>query len=99
MPCRLCCTFGDVGPSKPRSILQANFSDLCDAAKLECGFCSVIKDGVLQFANGDGVANISVIQQIETSRESRIGQKLPLDVTFNTRGYRDTTLQFYTADS
>jgi hypothetical protein len=92
MACRVC----DDG--EPWVSLQTAFSAPCDAAELGCPFCSIIKNGIVLFANGDDITNISVSHLIEMRRESQLGQQRPLCVDFDNRVGDKTTLEFYTAD-
>ena len=92
MTCHLC------GSREPQSSLQTTFSDLRNAAKLGCPFCSVIRDGIVLFANSHGITDISVSPLIEERRESQLGRQRPLCVDFNTQAEGNTALEFYTAD-
>lgn len=83
---------------QPWLALHVAFSDLLDAAKLGCSFCSVIRDGILLFANGEDITNIGITQIIETRRESSLGQLQPVGVQCDTRAGRAFDLMFYTAD-
>ena len=92
MTCNLC------GSREPQSSLQTTFSDLRDAAELGCPFCSVIRDGIVLFANSHGITNISVSSLIEERRESQLGRQRPLCVDFDTQAEGNTALEFYTVD-
>jgi hypothetical protein len=92
MSCPLC------DKREPWVSLQATFADLCNAADLGCPFCTVIRDGIVLFANGDDVTNVSLTHLIETRRESQLGQQRPLRAEFITRVGGNTNLEFYTDD-
>ncbi|PVH93010.1 hypothetical protein DM02DRAFT_604521, partial [Periconia macrospinosa] len=85
-------------PFKPWLQLHATYSELVEAAKSGCPFCSVIRDGILDFVNSDYVTSIQLTQYIETMREERLGQQGPLIVEITTHANTQTTLEFYTAD-
>jgi hypothetical protein len=92
MSCPLC------DKREPWVSLQTTFADLCTTADLGCPFCTVIKEGIVQFAKKDVVTNISLTHLIETRRESQLGQQRPLRVEFNTEFGGNTNLEFYTDD-
>jgi len=90
MSCPLC------DSREPWVSLQPTFADLCNAAGLGCPFCTVIRDGIVLFTNGDDITNVSISHLIETRRESQLGQQRPLRVEFNTQVGGNTNLEFYT---
>jgi hypothetical protein len=92
MPCRLC---NDMRPHNPGSFfLQTDFSELCDAAKLGCPFCSVIRSGILQLVIGGDIVNIQIKSVRETGRAYTF-----LYVMLEFRAGRSTNLEFYASDS
>jgi hypothetical protein len=81
---------------------QAGFETLLLAAETSCTFCTILRDGVQAFAEGDQVASIEARQYIETNANddlSNLGQLYPLRIRFTTPAGRRTEILFYTDDS
>jgi hypothetical protein len=80
---------------------QAGFETLLLAAETGCTFCTILRDGVLAFAEGDQVDSIKVRQYIEIHANddlSNLGQLHPLKIEFTTPAGRRTEILFYTDD-
>jgi len=90
MPCSLC------DSKEAWEELGVDFYELDRSAKLGCHFCSVIRDGVLEFSNGDDPGYVLISEQFETRQESRLGRRLPLIVRFTTAKEGVVTIAFYT---
>ncbi|XPS74640.1 hypothetical protein M3J09_006751 [Ascochyta lentis] len=78
----------------------APFRRIVEAARLGCLFCSVLRDGVLSFADGE-VEMLEVAQNMESrsgNEVARLGVLYPLSVKFRTSDIKSTELVFYTTD-
>jgi hypothetical protein len=93
----------EAGPVRNARGLEtyAAFDDLRHAAKLGCSFCSVILEGILEFADGNGqdITEVALNQWLNHRDEDRLGEQDLLRVSFKSSPSKNIHLRFYTADS
>ncbi|KZM26792.1 hypothetical protein ST47_g2063 [Ascochyta rabiei] len=79
---------------------KAPFQHIANAANLGCRFCSIVRDGILSFADGEEVETVALAQNMESRSGNdmkKLGHLYPLSVKFQTLN-RSTELIFYTND-
>ena len=88
-----------LNPQDPWLRLKTTYSELVEAAKSGCLFCSVIRDGIRGLANSDDVTSIELAQFLEVMRGDKLGQQSSFSVELTHHANTRTRLEFYTDDS
>jgi hypothetical protein len=79
------------------SNLGVRFDELGVAAKAGCPACTLLQDGILSFESLQHIRRVDARWSIETRRDSRLGQRLPLLVRAHLEVGK-ISLEFYRSD-